>query len=349
MGVVEIVNFTRHSAAALFTANGEGRPLLVPVVKATYEIAEAGGLELAKQPVPVMPGGLPWGKPGESSWKFEPECVPPKGTTDVALVGHAWTTRADRTRVIVDVRVGPLRQVARVYGERHWARRLMVTGRTKPRPFEKLPLTYENAFGGWDRRARDPLRHRADPRNPLGSGFHARGGRFVVGELLPAIEDPRRPLKGFHDRPPVAGFGFTCPHWQPRVKLAGTYDEAWQSTRMPLLPQDFDARFHQGAHPQLIAAKPLRGNEPVMVEGASARGSLRFQLPGAPAPRCRVIVRRQPDAELETRLDTIVIDTDEHRVVLVWRASHPLQDGPHDVDRLEFRTDDPLAALTEEQ
>ena len=42
--------------------------------------------------------------------------------------------------------------------------------------------------------------------------------KFEDGLRAPNLEDPARPFKGWGDRPPPAGVGFTSADWEPRVK-----------------------------------------------------------------------------------------------------------------------------------
>ena len=95
-----------------------------------------------------------------------------------------------------------------------------MTFKTKPEPFERIPLIYERAFGGWDRSHPETEKHGFEPRNPVGTGFRAKRGKFEKGIRLPNLEDPQRPLKGHRDKPPPTGFGFISPHWPPRAALA---------------------------------------------------------------------------------------------------------------------------------
>ena len=74
-------------------------------------------------------------------------------------------------------------------------------------------------------------------------------------------------------------------------RVAGTYDEAWQNTRAPRLPTDFDPRFHNAAPPELIAAGGLRGDEDVVVVGATAAPRWEFRLPGLTPPDCDLALR----------------------------------------------------------
>jgi hypothetical protein len=195
-----------------------------------------------------------------------------------------------------------------------------------------MPLSYERAFGGWDRSNVDPARHTFEPRNPVGVSFRAAGNHFEEGLKLPNLEDPGDRLTRFGQTVTPVGVGFLSPDWQPRAALAGTYDEAWSRERMPRLPKDFDRRFFNAASPGLIAPGYLRGDEPVLVEGASAHGRLSFKLPGTRAPQCRVqLARGTADASVELRLDTVLVDTDADRVQLLYRGHLGLRDGPHDV------------------
>lgn len=335
MGQPAIDNESRFAVEPVFAADEEGRPLLVPVVKATYTIGE-GGLELAEEQVPVSVGGEPWGPPGESSYKYEPEAVPPKVATDVVLLGHAQGNGA--TEVMVALQVGPLRKLVRVVGDRVWFKSLGAVSASPPRPFQAIPLLWERAFGGWDRTPEDPKQHRCEGRNPVGVGFRSSARHFEEGLRLPNLEDPAEPLESFGQRVTPAGFGFVGYDWEPRPKLAGTYDEAWSKTRMPLLPRDFDPRFYSGAAPGLTAPGHLRGDEQVAVVNASPRGRLSFRLPGTPPPKVRVALAQGEDATPAMALDTVIVDTDADQVLLLWRGRVPLRTGPHDATAIHVES-----------
>jgi len=86
MGHPSAENGTPFAFEPLFLADEEGRPLLVPLVKATYDITP-GGMVLAAQQVPPCLAGEPYGDLETSSYRCEPECGFTKPATDVALVG----------------------------------------------------------------------------------------------------------------------------------------------------------------------------------------------------------------------------------------------------------------------
>ncbi|HSN97582.1 MAG TPA: DUF2169 domain-containing protein, partial [Candidatus Nanopelagicales bacterium] len=274
--------------------------------------------------------GALWGKDAAvSSYRIEPAFAFFKPATDVVLLGHAHARHATEAQVVF--RVGPVGKALRVVGDRSWVRSAGAVAPTRPLPFDRMPLTYERAFGGWDRSDPDPTKHTFEPRNPVGVGFRAPHARFEEGVQLPNLEDPTDPLQRWGQVVTPVGVGFTSPNWQPRASFAGTYDEAWSKERMPLLPRDFDRRFFNAASPGLVAPGYLRGDEPVLVEGASAQGRLSFRLPGLKAPRCRASLVGREDAEVELKLDTVIVDTDEDRVVMQYRGHVVLRDGPHDV------------------
>jgi hypothetical protein len=340
MGHAEIVNRTPFAFEASITADEEGCPLLVPIVKATYDIQREGSLVVAEKQRPVTLAGELYGKPGVSSYKYEPECAFMKPATDVVLIGEAHPPVASATEVYVSLRAGSLEKTVRVVGDRFWSRSLGMIVATAAEPIQTIPLTWERAFGGWDRSHPDPEKHALELRNPVGTGFRSKHGRFEDGVRLPNIEDPRRPITGYSDSGLPVGFGFTSSDWQPRAAFAGTYDEKWTDERMPLLPVDFDRRFFNAAAPGLTAAGYFRGNEAVVVENASACGTIAFHLPGAPPPLCQVRMAGRGTASVSTKLDTVIINTYEDLLILIWRGYHRIPNGPHDVDEILIQAEE---------
>lgn len=343
MGHPELQNHTPFAFEALFLADEEFRPLIVPLVKATFTIRDDGRCARADEQVPPNLEGACWGDdPETSSYRYEPEVAFTKPATDVVLIGHAWAPDTRTTEMRVGLRVGALSKQLLVTGDRAWFRSAGLVSATKPRPFEKIPLVYERAFGGWDRGHPDAARHTFEARNPVGTGYRAAGG-FEEGLKLPNVEDPRAPISGFGDRPPPAGFGFVSPHWKPRAQLAGTYDEAWQKGRAPLLPRDFDRRHLNAASAGLVADGYLRGDETVAGVGLTPSGRLHFALPGVPPPPVEIELADGGAHRPEVHLDTVIIEPDERRVMLLWRGHLALRTGPHDVKRIAVGTEVPAA------
>ncbi len=336
-------NGTGFAYESLFLSDEEAVPVFVPLIQACFAISPLGEPALLEKQPQVNLAGEWWGDPATSSVKYETQMAFVKPATDVVLIGHAHAPRVSTTEMQVGIRVGPVRKVVTVLGDRYLVRRLGQVHRTAPEPFEKIPLIYERAFGGWDTRDPNSKVPHFEPRNPVGTGFR-HGSIFSDDQLrLPNVEDVLHPYQSYSDTPTPAGFGFIPPHWQPRAAFAGTFDAEWDRERKPLLPRDFDRRFFNAASPGLIAPGYLKGDEQVVVLGASREGRVSFHLPGVPAPVCRVELRGRNRVELQTALDTVIIDMDEELLILIWRAHLAVRNGPHDVASVEISADVPIS------
>jgi hypothetical protein len=333
MGHALIDNHTPYFFEALHLVDEEFRPVVTAVVKATFHIRADGRCERAEEQPPLKAEGETWGgDPDTASYKYEPEVAFFKPSTDVVLVGCARAPRSGTTELQVGVQVGAARSTAMVFGDRVWFRVAGSPAISRPAPFEEIPLVYERAFGGRDEKDPDPSRHVREPRNPVGTGLRR---EFAEDIRLPNIESPSELIRQWGDRPTPVGFGFVSPHWHPRAALAGTYDEAWQNDRAPLLPLDFDRRHMNAASAGLVTPRYLHGDEPVTAMGVTHRGTLSFTLPGVPPPSLLLALRDAPDVRLETNLDTVIIEPDAQRVTLFFRALHTLRSGPHDLKAIE--------------
>lgn len=341
MAHFELNNLTPFICEPLLLANAEARPIVVPVVKATFAIAENGTLQLAEEQIPVCFEGEYRGEPDTSSYKYEPEVAASKAKTDVVLLGHAIPGNNGDTIVDVELVVGTVKKKVRVFGDRVWRKSFTGMSIGKPKPLDPLPLVWERAFGGWDRSDQDPTKHAFENRNPVGCGF--RTNRLAADDLpLPNLETPDKLIKSYLDCPSPAAFGFVSPHWLPRAPLAGTYDEDWEKNRSPLLPVDFDERFFNAAPADQLVDGYLKGDEPVYVRNVG-RPEVSFDLPGVDPPTCNVHWVGGND-ELQTQLDTVIINVDDDVVILIWRTQLVLNMGPHDIRMIEVKCDaDPNA------
>jgi hypothetical protein len=212
----------------------------------------------------------------------------------------------------VTLLVGNVKKIVRVFGDRQW-----ISSRpSAPMSFETVPLVYESAFGGSHQTDDEVL---FEPRNPVGKGFAGKRKNKELEQLpLPNIEDPRHLLSGPGDIPAPAGFGYIAPSWDPRKMYAGTYDEKWQKHRAPYLPDDFNPRFFNAAHPELVYAGFLEGGEPVQVANASPYGPLGFRLPVC---RMEAVVSLAGNKEKPPlNLETLLIEPDHMRFSMLWRG-----------------------------
>jgi len=335
MNFPQIKNRTPFAVTPVYLADETGTPLLIILTRASFTFDGTGRFFLAEEQLGVHPAGLFNGEAGLSSYKFEPDVAFSKPATDIVLIGSACAVRPGTSQVDVSLKVGSIEKTVRVFGNRYWVKSSVGVRLSDPEPFERIPLLYDLAFGGWDRRHPDPAQHSFEPRNPLGRGYCAKGNGITDDVPLPNLEDPGQLIGDRYDCPPPAGFGFTSPDWVPRAQLAGTYDAAWAKERAPLLPRDFDRRFFNAASPGLVAPGYLRGDEAVLVRGVTPSGEVRFSLPDVGAIEYRLQLRGKAPPTLLGTLDTVVIDTDTSQVHLTWRASAAVPRGPQDVLELD--------------
>ncbi len=183
-----------------------------------------------------------------------------------------------------------------------------------------VPLRYEHAFGGVFEGKDGEKQHCTT--NLVGVGY-APGDpedevEMIAAPQIEAEDDPVTSPKGEHA---PAGFGWIGRAWQPRLALAGTYDDEWKENQWPLSPHDFDLAFYNGANPALIVDH-LQGGEQFSAMNLTPSGRLRFAL-----PTWHVDARfRYRDGQVHrhaTNLDTLVVDLPRNKVLATHRVRVP--------------------------
>lgn len=326
---MQVTNRTPGKHLALPLKDKDGRDQVAVIVKYTYRVDADGRVERDPEGRDPLPIDEPNGEdPATSSIKRPSDLFDYKPGTDVVLIGAAMP-RDGATSVDVSLEVGAIRKVVRAHGTRAWQKGLL--GGLRPGPAMPIrapvPLVYELAYGGLD--LADPASPLGEPRNYVGRGV-ARDQARLVDTPAAQLELPGKPVG---DRGCVpASFGPLHRHWEPRARFAGTYDDAWQRSRMPLLPRDFDARFNVCVPDDQHAMHPLRGDEPFVVLGATRSGAWRFRLP-RDAPRFQSLAggTRRNHA---THLDTVVVDATEMVVECTWRACVPFVGKLESIDEI---------------
>ena len=307
------INLTPYAVGELAGKDAEGFPMFVAIVKATWEWQQDGSLRQVTA-VPIQESDEFAGKPATSGLLAATDLAPPKPRIDVLFKG-TLTFPAPMTEVDVAVRVGTrLQKAARVFGARYWLPGVVHDmAPSKPYPTDALPFAWELSFGGMD--LQDT--RATEPRNPAGTGVTKRPAE-LQGKQAPSFEDPANLIKSTNDRPAPRGFGPVAAHWQPRCQLAGTYDEAWQGSRAPLLPKDFNPAYWNvaPADQQLDDYQP---GEAVRLLNMSKRGVDFFSLPELEVPV--LFSSREKMSETFAKVDTIIIEPAEQRFSLVARAA----------------------------
>jgi hypothetical protein len=307
------INLTDHAVGEWAGKDAEGLPLYVVVVKASYEWQRDGSVRPIAA-APIREADELMGEPATSGLLAASDLCPPKPRVDVLLQG-TLTAATPFTELDIGMRVGTrLQKVAKVFGARYWLPGMvhdMVP--SKPHPTQALPFAWELSFGGSDQQDS----RATELRNPAGTGVTKHPAE-LQGKQAPSFEDPASLIKSSNNRPAPRGFGPVAAHWQPRCKLAGTYDEAWQSSRAPLLPEDFDKAYWNVASvdQQLPDYQP---GEEVRLFNMSPRGGDFFYLPEFEVPV--TFSSREKMSETFAEVDTVIIEPAEQRFSLVARAA----------------------------
>ncbi|WP_447895919.1 DUF2169 family type VI secretion system accessory protein [Vreelandella sp. GE22] len=280
-----------------------------------------------------------------------------KPSTDIHVSGtlrspsgapsHGWR---------VGMKVGAISQLLMAYGPRSFEWRLLGGWRiTSAEPVNEVPLDYRYAFGGYYEGAAAPETSNQAPfplyypDNPVGRGWlpsredYRRLPREAARSLRQALEGMTElpapqleaadfPIRSPLDRLPPAGWGPIARWWQPRVDYQGTLDDQWLAERYPYWPTDFNSRFYQSAHPDLITPDYLQGDEEVLLTNCLLGSQWmptvgkgggfychRTRLPGL---TIKALAEQRSGKRTVTALalDTVGIDLDTRELTLTWRA-----------------------------
>ena len=335
-------NRTPFAAERGWVRDRDGTEVWLVALKCTFDVRPDGSTEVSAEQPPVLRAPQYVAEPGTSSIRYDNDLVLRKVTTDVLVAGHAYAPKGKTTDAMdVSARVGPIAKTLRVIGDRLWRS----SSPSPARLFVKMPIVYERAYGGADRKSKTPETD-WEWRNPVGTGFAVAKANVeglalpniedpkdlirsfgssmnVEGLALPNIEDPKDLIRSWNDRPAPVGFGPVASHWQPRVSLAGTYDDKWMRERQPLLPDDFQDRHFQCAPADQQTPAFLRGGEPVLLEGLTPNGRLAFSLPRV-FPRLETrFYSGEQELHEAPKLHTVLIEPDFPRVSLVWHSALP--------------------------
>lgn len=325
---MDLVNTTRLAAGYTVATDKHGRESLVVVAKGSYRIPSHPheAPRLLEDACPLVTTDEFFGEPGASAVKYENDFAPSKPRCDVVLNGscHAPGGRP-ATEVTVALRVAGLTKAFRVVGPRRNGGFRLGSPPGAPEPFTRLPIRYDVAYGGVDRADEDPARHRWHAANPVGIGLAARPHAAAGHDLgWPLTEELDRPVRSRDGEYRPMAFGAIGRSWQPRIGWGGTYDQHWLDQHAPFLPPDFDTRYFQCA-PQDQQIDPPRGGEDVALLHLTPQGRTMFRLPADLGLPILFVGRDGQATEVPAVVDTLQLEPDEGRFMLVWRASLALR------------------------
>lgn len=330
---MELVNKTFLAAnLGVGAVPGSERRMGILAAKGTFRILPNGQYE------PDLDNPYPMFKEDEETpLGFLPrDDFPKEDNLDVIILGNAYPAGGRPTsRMTVSIQVGSIKRSLAVFGDRFWHNDKI----TEPLPFERMPITYANSYGGKYEVEIDEgsFVTLADPRNPEGKGFTVvplvssiasqfkspKGfPRFDKTRPLPNIEDPDYLIASPEDSPDPA-YWATVP-LSTAIHAFRTMGLDSEDLNNPdLVMQKLDVGptptvFHR-AHPNLDLDIELSPNMEIVLTGLSPDGAMQFTVP--PWEIWADILLAEKMVEAKLRPDTLVFLPEEKRFYIVYRIN----------------------------
>ena len=333
----EVRNHTPYPSQYYQMMDVADRVFHVIATRITYDLTrlDANGVpQLADEQSPLVTADQFYGEPNTSSTIQESDFAPYKPKCDILFANataYALEGKAI-SRWPVGVRVGQWEKRLTVTGPRFLERGLGGMRLTEPEPATTAQIRYEHAFGGTCQWPITPVAEQAPEllrrfdANPIGCGWTDRDWlkKSRIADIdAPRIEAFEQPFKQKHaDRLdyPVVGLGPIGRWWQPRLKLAGTYDDEWKQSRWPRLPLDFDFAYWNCAPEDQQIAYPQGGEHVVLIGFTEKQPRFEFVLPRQ-APHTLVRLKVGPRLPMLMKLDTLVFDMAAMTLACVYRVT----------------------------
>jgi hypothetical protein len=332
---MELLNASGMQAGFTMGMRPDGRELLVVVVKGTFNIPPIRqSVSLTETQKSLIEADTFSGEPGHSAPVYETDYAPIKHHCDVLLLGSAYAPGGrPASRVEVTLRISSMLKSFAVTGERFWEAGKLAISPGYAGLFERIPVSYDRAFGGVDNFHDNEQKHTAWMPNPIGVGYHQQLARELVdGSPMPNTEELKRPVTMPNGNYGPMAFGPLGRGWEPRRQLAGTYDEAWLENVSPFLPGDFSDAYYQSA-PADQQIPFLKGGERVFLENLTSAGQTSFDLPQLDMPVV-FFYKNGKQARQQAVIDTLVLEPDEGIFTLTWRTMIPLKKSIFEIPQI---------------
>jgi len=335
---MELVNQTPCPARArVSTLDGTPFRYGLLTAKATFTVTSTGSTRLETQtPVPLFEADEV-----TRDGVFPGDMVPRQDDAfEVILLGAAYAKRAGRS--LVELSVGPHRRSLQVSGPRRWITAGGTPTISPPEPFERMPMTWEHAYGGsaecWlDARSPFEINH---PWNKYGLGFDAARFAADLGKAfrappgyprlrpdyvraLPRCEHPDHPIRTWTDDPLPYCWATMPTDIGLHARLASDH---MRTRKEPLSQADMLAHIYHRAHPDWVLP-PLAPDARVSLKGATPSGPWAFTLPRLRVAADYVLGERRGTRNLTPHM--LVLLPEESRFYIVYRHFFTMKiEGP---------------------
>ncbi len=295
-------------AAATRLWRHDGALKLSLIAKASFRLMPEAAMRILPRPEPIHDVERHHQNMPTRSVAITADMAPPPPRAEVIFRGHAYALAGKPTKQRL-VRLALWRGDAELFdkalsvvGDREGAAGEPLP---EPAPFEKVPMVYERAYGGFGCEA-----------NPFGCG-HSNANSEPAGPQ-PNILDP-------NEAEHTACFAPLSRVWPERKRLLGGMRPRRLDQRIVEIPEDFDFAFFHAAPADQRVDELLAGDRLIM-EGLSPGGGTLHSFVPAAKILFREVASRRLQA-LSLRATTLRIDGDAETCSITWRGVAPL---PHE-------------------
>ncbi len=198
---MDLENLTPLPAAALKSAQSD-EMLALLLACATYDLAE-GQLELSpeQQPLRLAP---------DPAYANDAQFI--REGVSLCVEGFVYAPGGEAKTATAELSVGEHQQSIKALGPRVWWKGVMGKLKaTEPRPFQRVEMSWELAYGGMVHLPNMAMEHEGEQilvpdhdegwvMNMIGTGFYL-DEAMAVDSPLPQLEDPEQLISSWDDRP----------------------------------------------------------------------------------------------------------------------------------------------------
>lgn len=309
---MHFVNNTPLQAAMIPSSEEDDRVTALFLCSVTYRITDRG-LQVASGQRPLLLGqDLP----------YPNDAMLLKAAISVCATGFVYPREREARQATAVLTVGSTEAAIEAFGPRVWEQSVisgaLVPGR--PLPFDRVAMTWENAFGGVTgeparilqidgEEAFLPAHENSYPLNFDGVGFYT-DARKALHQPLPQLEHPGQLLRSWDDHPEPVCFA-PCPLWSGLRASFVMRDGQFDVSRINKIPSR--------AAPRTTLDRIEPGTMIALAGMLPAGRALSFASPRSP-----VVVNLTVGGTAERvvpALDAVDIDAEVSEVRLLYRAS----------------------------
>jgi hypothetical protein len=310
---MRFVNDTPLEAAMVPTCEAQGDAVTALFLCAVTYRVDDGILALApaQRPLLLAPG-LPY--PNDAMFF--------KTGVSVCATGFVYPREREGRQAVASLRVGAAEVAIAAFGPRVWEQSLGSGALTpsRPLPFERVAMTWKNAFGGIveepasvlqvdGEEAFLPAHENGYPFNFDGTGFYT-DARSALHQPLPQLEHPEQLVQRWDDRPEPVSFA-PCPLWSGLRAQFVMRDRQLDTTRINRIPNR--------SAPRTTFERLDAGTEITLSGMRPGGAALSFVVPPSPVTVDLSVGGRAEQAVLA--LDAVDIDAEDAEVRLLYRAA----------------------------